>query len=121
MLVLPGQYADQESGLFYNVNRYYDPSRGAFPQAVPIGLYGGSYSPYVAVSTAPTMFTDPDGLLPGTAMMPDVGGGGGGSCDSEACGKLRANICRKFNLLLAELNKYDATADAKGGFLTVGG
>ncbi|KLN56939.1 RHS repeat-associated core domain-containing protein [Variovorax paradoxus] len=38
---LQGQYLDEESGLHYNRNRYYDPHIGAFISQDPIGLAGG--------------------------------------------------------------------------------
>ena len=40
-LRLPGQYYDQESGLFYNYFRNYQPNQGRYTQGDPIGLGGG--------------------------------------------------------------------------------
>ena len=39
---LKGQYEDEETGLYYNRFRYYDPSTGAYISQDPIGLAGGS-------------------------------------------------------------------------------
>ena len=36
-----GQYLDRETGLHYNLFRYYDPVGGRFTQVDPIGLAGG--------------------------------------------------------------------------------
>jgi RHS repeat-associated protein len=36
-----GQYLDRETGLHYNIFRYYDPDIGRFTQPDPIGLLGG--------------------------------------------------------------------------------
>lgn len=40
-LRLQGQYLDRETGLHYNLFRYYDPDIGRFTQHDPIGLAGG--------------------------------------------------------------------------------
>uniref|UniRef100_UPI0011F1EEFE RHS repeat-associated core domain-containing protein n=1 Tax=Escherichia albertii TaxID=208962 RepID=UPI0011F1EEFE len=40
-LRLPGQQYDEESGLYYNRNRYYDPLQGRYITQDPIGLRGG--------------------------------------------------------------------------------
>jgi len=37
----PGQYEDEETGLYYNRFRYYDPESGEFVSQDPIGLAGG--------------------------------------------------------------------------------
>ena len=56
----PGQYEDQETGLYYNRFRYYDPQAGRFLRPDPIRLLGGlrSYG-YVA---DPSGALDPLGL-----------------------------------------------------------
>jgi len=60
-LRFPGQYADQESGLFYNYHRYYAPEGGAYRQSDPTGLFGGSKSTYTYVDGNPLNAVDPDG------------------------------------------------------------
>ena len=37
----PGQYEDEETGLYWNRFRYYDPERGGYLSKDPIGLRGG--------------------------------------------------------------------------------
>ncbi|MEQ9944760.1 RHS repeat-associated core domain-containing protein [Pectobacterium aroidearum] len=55
-----GQYADEETGLHYNLFRYYDPTVGRFTTQDPIGLAGGinlyQYAPN------PLGWVDPLGL-----------------------------------------------------------
>jgi RHS repeat-associated protein len=55
-----GQYADQETGLHYNVNRYYDPHRGRYLSPDPAGLAAGLNQYQYALN--PIDCTDPFGL-----------------------------------------------------------
>ncbi|EOT5623894.1 RHS repeat-associated core domain-containing protein, partial [Escherichia coli] len=58
---LPGQQYDEESGLYYNRNRYYDPLQGRYITQDPIGPVGG-WNPYSYVLNNPAQFIDPTGL-----------------------------------------------------------
>ncbi|MFG6076004.1 RHS repeat-associated core domain-containing protein [Erwinia sp. OPT-41] len=55
-----GQYLDRETGLHYNLFRYYDPVGGRFTQVDPIGLAGG-INTYGYVGD-PLVWVDPLGL-----------------------------------------------------------
>jgi RHS repeat-associated protein len=61
-LRLAGQYQDEETGLYYNWNRYYDPSTGRYISADPIGLDGGM-NLYAYVQNDPVNWIDPNGLF----------------------------------------------------------
>jgi len=61
-LRFPGQYADAESGLWYNYFRTYDSSKGGYAQSDPIGLSGGSWSTYSYVDGNAAGSVDPQGL-----------------------------------------------------------
>ena len=65
-LRFPGQYADQETGTSYNYYRDYDPATGRYRQSDPIGLEGGN-STFGYANGSPLLFTDPEGLVSGTA------------------------------------------------------
>ena len=75
-LRFPGQYADAESGLHYNVYRFYDPSLGRYLSQDPLGL-GPAPNP-VAYVDNPLAAADPLGLVCNPKSgTPDRPGGGG--------------------------------------------
>ncbi|EHP1023502.1 RHS domain-containing protein [Escherichia coli] len=55
-----GQYLDRETGLHYNLHRYYDPDVGRFMVTDPIGLAGGLN--LYAYAPNPLKYIDPLGL-----------------------------------------------------------
>ncbi|GHD54181.1 hypothetical protein GCM10010317_037900 [Streptomyces mirabilis] len=61
-LRFPGQYADRETGLRYNLHRYYDPETARYISPDPLGLEPAN-NPYAYVVNA-LGWTDPLGLAP---------------------------------------------------------
>ena len=60
-LRMPGQYFDEETGLFHNGARDYDPQTGRYIEVDPLGLAAGM-NPYVYVDGDPVNQVDPTGL-----------------------------------------------------------
>lgn len=60
-LRFPGQYEDQETGLYQNWHRDYDPATDRYLQFDPIGLEGG-INGYIYAEANPIRYTDPMGL-----------------------------------------------------------
>jgi RHS repeat-associated protein len=58
--ILPGQYRDAETGLFYNYQRDYDPQIGRYVQSDPLGLESG-LNTYAYVDGDPVGYSDPEG------------------------------------------------------------
>jgi RHS repeat-associated protein len=74
-LRFPGQYEDQETGLHYNNQRYYDPLTGSYLSPDPLGLEAGlNHHTYVA---NPYVLIDPLGLR-GCGIPKNVNNGSNG-------------------------------------------
>ena len=61
-LPFAGQIADQETGLNYNMNRYYDPVIGRYMQSDPIGLMRDYSDPILQVLVKNGLLTDIGGF-----------------------------------------------------------
>lgn len=71
-LRFPGQYFDEETGRYYNWNRYYDPKNGKYVESDPIKFDGGDYNLYKYVLNNPLIAFDNEGLAPVPLHMIDT-------------------------------------------------
>ncbi len=99
-----GQYLDRETGLHYNLHRYFAPECGRFIQPDPIGLLGGinlyQYAPN------PLGWIDPLGLK---------------SCFSSSTGQKRAeDIIKKHGGIQTAENRYQMPNGATNASGTAG-
>ena len=88
-LGFPGQYFEEETGLYYNYFRYYDPETGRYITADPLGLIPdptATLSPlnhlFAYTGNNPVNAADPYGLLPGLPWPWPNGGPFGPVCGS---------------------------------------
>ena len=81
-LRFPGQYFDQETGLYYNFHRYYDPEKGRYLRVDPVGFEGG-INLFVYVSSNPINLSDPKGLAFGPGDEPWFSPSDDQPCDDE--------------------------------------
>ncbi|MCQ4168162.1 RHS repeat-associated core domain-containing protein [Hafnia paralvei] len=77
-----GQYHDRETGLFYNLNRYYDPAMQRYLTQDPLKLAAG-LNFYLYVAGNPVINTDPLGLLQGLGNSGSILTNGGTPLSKE--------------------------------------
>jgi RHS repeat-associated protein len=80
-LRFPGQYADKETGLYYNYSRDFDATLGRYVQSDPFGL-GAGVNTYLYVKADPLRRVDRLGLIPSRDEFTDI---------------LRKRFCKKFD------------------------
>jgi RHS repeat-associated protein len=64
-LRFPGQYYDEETGLHYNWNRYFNPNVGRYMTVDPIGFEGQDSNLYRYCQNNPMLYIDQDGQILG--------------------------------------------------------
>ncbi len=106
----PGQYADEETGLYYNLHRYYDPKIGRYTQTDPAG---DGLNPYLYAAANPVNAIDPNGLcaLRMVGGLADIGAGVGLVGVTSGWGSVVAwgLIANGFDNLIAGARSLDGT------------
>lgn len=122
----PGQFADEETGLYYNRYRYYDPDTGAFISPDPIGPHGGlnpyGYGPnpiawFDPMGWAHTMTVTSASGVNGVSVGDTFVSGMGPDCPDPLRSRARCHTERKLAHTLREANPNGAP----GGRITVQG
>ncbi|WP_240549183.1 RHS repeat-associated core domain-containing protein [Billgrantia antri] len=102
-----GQWYDEESGLYYNRHRYYDPQQGRYISQDPIGLKGGR-NLYGYVSN-PTGMVDPLGLFECTNDRPADDGFISGLWRSSTSWHFAGRACNNIGLPdYSEVNAHNS-------------
>ncbi|MCO6560854.1 MAG: hypothetical protein J6574_07065 [Gilliamella sp.] len=81
----PGQYYDQESGLYYNLARHYNPQTGRYIEADPLGVIGG-LNLYGYANANPLIYMDPYGLYSWPHFVDDASNFSAGFGDAVSLG-----------------------------------
>ena len=99
----PGQYADAETGLSWNLWRHYDPRTGRYTQSDPIGVRGGvNFSSYALANGV--RYIDETGLAPYEPAQPEEAflpqpycrpGTSGGRLTCDGNGGFNVEVCTK--------------------------
>ena len=118
----PGQYFDAETGLHYNVHRYYDPMVGRYTSEDPLGLSGG-LNRYAYADASPNNFIDVYGLNVGEPGLVEsfipVWGSAREAVNDFQCGRY---VWGTINTILAITDAtgigYGVKALGKGGLKT---
>jgi RHS repeat-associated protein len=110
-LRFPGQYFDEETGLHWNWNRYYDPTTGRYITGDPINIAEAKDS-YLYALNGPTSSYDPFGLFVVGPGIPGFGGNnpnnGGlffGNVSKSVCHLSEPDDCEKLAQQIRSLQK----------------
>jgi RHS repeat-associated protein len=102
----PGQYQDDETALYYNHHRYYQPGLGNYTRPDPIGTSMGSNHLYGYTRNDPVNMKDHDGLTPKPSagvwcdqIMSASPGGNDGCCGNAARAEVMAEIKKIENII----------------------